>query len=617
MISKRILFARTLARLGPRDLRLAARHRLRLRSRYYEKRFPVADWQTEDVKFISPFVGETDNPTWRRGGFVRRLTNLEEATSQDCHTCLCFSWDERPLPENWHQHPLTGHEYPKRHWSRTPMFAGGDIKWMWEPSRMDWVVAACRAGIPDVPALMSEIRRWRDQNRPNEGVNWACGQETTFRMFALMLAATVLQDKNREAAGEVRAMLPQHAERIESAIAYAISQHNNHGLSETVGLFLAGHALPDHPRAKTWRQEGKSWFIQQVAEQFTDDGWYAQHSHNYTRVALLDGLMAMRVAEVFQDPLPKTVVKMFAAAARLLAGICREGRVPNYGANDGANILPLHGCEYDDFRPVIAAVLRAAGEPSPFPAGAWDELSEWFGLTPGPEAEAKPATSEEGGYFNVQSGPWLASIRCHSYQDRPSHADMLHVDVWHGNLNLLRDGGTYSYNDPDGIGDFLKSTAAHNAITVDGRDQMVKGTRFLWLDWTESKCLKHTPTGFIGEHYGYRTQEGVIHRREVNTDDAEVMIVDELYAVDKHTYRMNFRLGGSDWKMSGKTVENPQFQITFEGPPKLAIELLSPEDETSLVNAESTRYGRLDRCFAILLEWPGESCRIKTTIRSR
>lgn len=599
MISKRILLARTLARLGPRALRLAGQHRLRLRSGFYEKKFPVADWRTEDIRFLSPFVIP---PTFQ---------------GQPQEGVAYFSWDRRPLPENWHTHPLTGHIYPTRHWSRIPMFAGGDIKWMWEPSRMDWVVEACRAGLPDPAKLLGQIKAWRDQNRPNEGVNWACGQETSFRMFALMLAATQMELRDRKAAAEIRAMLPQHAERVESAFSYAVSQHNNHGLSETVALFLAGHALPDHKRASIWRQEGKSWFCRQVDEQFTEDGWYAQHSHNYTRVALVDGLIGLRTGILFNDPLPSGTVHKLAAAARLLASASVNGRVPNYGSNDGANVLPLHGGDYSDFRPVIAAVLRAAGEGSPFPAGPWDEMSLWFGL-PLTYGDPEPIRSApQGGYYALEKSDWRAIMRCHTYVDRPMHADMLHVDVWHGAENLIRDGGTFSYNDPDGIGDFLKSTAAHNAITVDGRDQMVKGTRFLWLDWTESKLMAKSPDSMTGEHYGYRSREGLVHRRKVSLLENGVTIEDTLMAVAAHRYAMNLRLGGEGWVQDESEIANERYRIQIQAPAGAKIRLINPSDTSAPLNLESTHYGQQNRTYAIALEFNGESSKVTTTVRTR
>ncbi|MEQ1935546.1 MAG: heparinase II/III family protein, partial [Fimbriimonadaceae bacterium] len=334
MLSRRILLIRTLLRLGPRALWLNLKHRLRLKFGVYEKTTPACDWRDEVPEFVSIFE-------------LPSIKTLESAVIADVpyRQIAYFSGEELPMPTNWQLNPKTNYDYSDdetlRHWSRIPMSAGGDIKWAWEASRMDWVISAGLAILSTPPSnstsetlrsdLIAEILVWKAANPPNQGVNWACGQETSFRMFALLWLASILDPEERDL---ITKLLPQHAERIEGAVEYAISQHNNHGLSETVALFLAGHTLPSHPRAKIWREKGKRLFIKQVREQFTRDGWYCQHSHNYTRVALLDAVIAMRVARQFEDPLPEDVIDRFRMAAKLLAGICRDGKVPNYGAND-------------------------------------------------------------------------------------------------------------------------------------------------------------------------------------------------------------------------------------------------------------------------------------------
>jgi len=64
-------------------------------------------------------------------------------------------------------------------------------------------------------------------------------------------------------------------------------------------------------------------------------------------------------------------------------------------------------------------------------------------------------------------------------------------------------------------------TAVHNTVTVDHQDQMRRADRFLWVDWAQAsgQCLfieqsGVAPTGFAGEHDGYR-RVGVTHRRAV------------------------------------------------------------------------------------------------------
>ena len=40
----------------------------------------------------------------------------------------------------------------------------------------------------------------------------------------------------------------------------------------------------------------------------------------------------------------------------------------------------------------------------------------------------------------------MAMLRYPRFRYRPGHADALHLDLWLGDRNILRDGGTYSYN---------------------------------------------------------------------------------------------------------------------------------------------------------------------------
>ncbi len=614
MLSRRILLVRTLLRLGPRALWLNLKHRLRLKFGVYGKITPACDWRDEVPEFISIF--ELPSLKTLDPNVVRNLPR---------DVVPYFSWELRPMPTNWQVNPKTRFDYSDegrlRHWSEISMSAGGDIKWAWEASRMDWVIHWGRKVVaqpdPDEAELYEkylwvQIINWKEANPPNQGVNWACGQETSFRMFTLMWVANLLDTPYKE---EVLKLLPQHAERIEGAVEYAISQHNNHGLSETVALFLAGHTLPSHPRSKIWREKGKRLFVKQVREQFTRDGWYCQHSHNYTRVALLDALIAMRVARQFEDPLPDDVIDLFRMAAKLLAGICRDGRVPNYGANDGANVLALHGCDYTDFRPIIAATLRSCLNLSPFPPGPWDELSEWFGLsTEGTPPVDKPnvISSQGGGYYALTKGDWLATVRCHTYKDRPAHADMLHVDLWYGDELIFIDGGTYSYNDPEGVGDFLKSSAAHNCAAVNGDSQMVKGSRFLWFDWTKSKVKFLKPDEFEGEHYGYRNRFGVVHSRNVQLVRTEATITDVVSDGGKNSlFQVSWRTPLPIHQIDETSFAVGYYKIEFELPEFSAIEV----NQSGNLSAFSEKYGHLDFGHSITITWRGPKTVLKTRIK--
>jgi hypothetical protein len=66
-----------------------------------------------------------------------------------------------------------------------------------------------------------------------------------------------------------------------------------------------------------------------------------------------------------------------------------------------------------------------------------------------------------------------ALLRTGPLRFRRGHADLLHLDLWDGALNLLRDGGTGAYNPPPDRAWWhahLTGTAAHNTVEFDGAD---------------------------------------------------------------------------------------------------------------------------------------------------
>jgi hypothetical protein len=148
--------------------------------------------------------------------------------------------------------------------------------------------------------------------------------------------------------------------------------------------------------------------------------------------------------------------------------------------------------------------------------------------------------------------------RCHSYRQRPSQADMLHVDLWWDGQNVLRDGGSYSYNCEPPWRHWFNSTAAHNTVELNGQDQMVKGPRFLWFHWTRSRLLQFATgadgrCGFLcGEHDGYRRLPGrPVHSRMICRLDDTWVIVDDVLGEGHLEVALRWRLAETDWRQDG------------------------------------------------------------------
>lgn len=291
--------------------------------------------------------------------------------------------------------------------------------------------------------------------------------------------------------------------RVEAHLGYALSQRNNHGISEAMGLFTIGLLLPFFEESSRWVVIGQKHLESQAQTLIYDDGGFAQHSANYHRVMLDDYLYAIRIGEQNGAVLSDALLKRVASAGWFLNTITDRvtGHAPRYGQDDGAHILPLANTPYEDMRPVIQATAAVCNDHElPIEHGTWDELSLWLC---GADVLARAITTDTGfddvnnwdaGCYAFHNKHGMAMLRAQRYKHRPSQLDQLHVDIrWNG-VNVALDPGTYSYNaEGEWAGIPLSKTAAHNTVMVEGREHAEQaGSRFIFLPWPQVGGLLRT-----------------------------------------------------------------------------------------------------------------------------
>ena len=544
----------TVPRLGIGRLAHYAVHRARLRTGAYARTTPAVSWEEIPESHLEGASGGlahtvADAPEYDPSGSGKGLLDEADRIVQGELNYFSHHWLMRPA--DWRSNPFNSYSTPLNHWTALRDFATeqGDIKWIWEPSRFDWAHTLGRAWVLShderyAEAFWSLLADWVHHNPPNQGVNWKCGQECALRMIVLVWAAPLIDDA-KASTGERKGMLwrivAALADRIEPSIGYALSQFNNHGLSEALGLFISGVSLPNHPRSETRLRKGRKLFEQQVLKQFAPDGSYSQNSMNYERLALKLGVIYLLVCRRSGRPASDPVVGRLRAATGFLRNMMDDatGCLPNYGPNDGANLMSLSSCGYGDFRPTLQLASVVLDARRIFGTGPWDEEAAWLC---GENIEEHPLEigagesmcATDGGYYCIREKRDLAFVRCHTHKSRPGHADMLHLDLWRDGVNLLCDSGTYQYYDPKrNWGTYFASTAAHNTLMVDEHDQMTRLGLFLWGSWARSqvKTIRKSETEaglcFVGEHDGYLKRFGIRHRRSLLYRNGDWLIVDD------------------------------------------------------------------------------------------
>ncbi len=539
----------------------------------------------------------------------------------------CFA---EPSPEriDWYHNALTGgRSDPEPTWCELPDYLPeqGDPRTLWEPARAAWAIdlarIAARGTHVDAHTLLWKwIDDWADACPPYRGYQWRCGQESSVRLFAIAMGVWATGDQMTDAQWLRFARLAwATGYRVYHHINYAVSQKNNHAFSEAVGLMLVAHLFPEFRESARWWAKGRKVLARELRRQCYADGSYLQQAMNYHRVMVQDAILGIRLAELAGEPFDRDIYDILAKASEFLFQMIdpATGKVPLYGNNDGAHVLPFSECDFLDFRPAIQAGYFLATGKRLLPTGHWDEDALWLVgdkiLSTPVEQDRQPTSSafDVGGYYTLRRDDTWMMTRCHTYLDRQGHCDTLSVDLWWQGVNVLRDSGTYQYYIPGRVDKerYFASMAAHNGVQVDGVDALEKVGRFLIFPWSKA-AVRHMETGdeaglyFEGQCLDYnRKPWNVLHRRAVlSLPGAMWVIVDDLLGSGEHAGRWWWHLadGEVDLDAAGRGVT----LHTAAGPFGLAVACSGGIDNMELIHGRDVRgqvqgfaspyYGRLD-----------------------
>jgi hypothetical protein len=437
--------------------------------------------------------------------------------------------------------------------------AGEDLRPLWEAHR--WAELPALALRGEGAAIAPFVAGWLAAHPPFAGPLWLCGQEAALRGLHLILAC--------EIAGEAppRPALEALARRIAANLAYAMAQDNNHPVSEAAGLLACGLWLDEARLAAIGARRLEAAILRLVAE----DGGFAQPSPAYHRL-LLD---VTAVAEWLRARrggagLSPAARARLAAATRWLHRLCcpETGALPRIGHQDGSCFADLAGAGPDDARPSLERAARifcaaSAGWPEepgcaalglPLPAARLEAEAEW----------------RSAGFLGRAAAGARAVLRTGPLRFRPGHADLLHLDLWDGPLNLLRDAGSFAYNPAERArAAAFASTAFHNTIGFDGEDQMPRLGPFLYARWPATGPLPSG--GWIRDHRGRR------HAREVFAE-GRLWRVEDVVSGPFRAGLLRWRLAPGPWRLAGAGVEGPRARlaVTADGP--LAARLVTGEE---------------------------------------
>src|SRR6266481_6276026 len=425
---------------GMRDGLLRLGYELRRGSGLMSRRMQsVRGWESWDLKHIAPKTSPEDLLSIRRQGSRPFFFSDSRSLGSELKKVLGSHGEESVVaeangilegslpffgrlsfasgfPPKWFQNPATGQRVsPDRPWTQMRFASDdyGDLKFILEPSRFLFVYPLARAyaisGDDRFPeAFWTAIENWAVSSPPMSGPLWICGQESSLRSLAWSFALYSFLHSpatTPQRTALLLSMIAAHAWRTTQTVGYARSQRSNHLFSEAVGLWTAGTLYPELTDAAAWQKQGGGLLREAVMDQITPEGASLQDSFNYQRMVLHLLLWTLHLAEVNKIQFDPEIRKRTAAAFAFIREFAdsESGRAPNHGSNDGSCILPLAGCDYGDFRPLLRLGVSVLDRPTVFPPGPWDEAALWLcgKSAKSPQAEPAHTISSGAGYHRI------------------------------------------------------------------------------------------------------------------------------------------------------------------------------------------------------------------------
>src|SRR4051794_21386343 len=390
------------------------------------------------------------------------------------------------LPD-WHLDPVLDRRPPRAFWATVPYLDPqcGDHKVIWELNRhQHWLTLGRAFWLTGdrvySDRCLAELASWLEANPPLVGVNWASMLELAFRsiswLWTIQLFAGDPQPDDVPWLVDLLVALDRQLGHVEQNLSYYFSP-NTHLLGEALALYVTGQALPELAASRRRVTTGRRILIEEIERQIAADGGHCERSTHYPRYTLDFYALALLTARQTGDTAAIApfvdAVRRLGAAARLLADA--GGRIPHIGDDDGGALTPLTGRDPDDLRDSLAVAAALVNRPD-FQVDETPEEARWLlgadavlqlRASPGePRSGALPDTGyyvsrARGSHLVIDGGP-------HGYQNAGhAHADALSLTFAVDGVPLLIDPGTGCYTTDAVTRDRMRSTALHNALTLD------------------------------------------------------------------------------------------------------------------------------------------------------
>lgn len=536
----------------------------------------------------------------------------------------------------WHADFIRGHTWNPHHLyldARPAPYPGGyDIKVPWELSRfhyLSWLGQAYWFTNDEkyTKEFVALITDWIRENPYPLGVNWACAMDVALRAvnwlwgYHYFCESAVLTEEFKQL---FATSLLVHGRHIRKNLEVHVTRSGllkaNHYLADILGLLYLGLSLKGK-EAEAWRKFSLNAFEEEMVHQVLPDGVDFEASTSYHRLVCEFFLSAAILAQKNGCSFSSSYYKKLEKMLEFIQAVTKpDGRVPLFGDHDNGRAHRLKiwknpGDEWVDFRYLlgIGTVIFQRDDFALSCGGQWEEaiwllgneavhFIQQLGQRALPEFKINSSGFPQSGFYVMRDKDayMLVDAGRHGHGSSGGHAhnDVLSFECHYGSQTWILDPGCYSYTLDYSIRNLLRSTAYHNTVKIDDREQNTIEVNNLFSLTDEARPVVHhwqTEEDFdylCASHSGYqKLAQPVNHHRQFYFHKNKPywwLIRDSFSGAGGHTFQWNFHLPEVNAVIDGNLIV-----LQNDAQERFAIELLNqlPFDISITEGFVSSSYG--------------------------
>lgn len=515
--------------------------------------------------------------------------------------------------------------------------SGVDIRAIWELNRLQALVSLGQAYSLSGDNLYAAraaalIDNWSKTNPYLRSPNWSNALEAALRSFSLLQTIALCHDsepfQNQRFGQSLAGLLFLHGHYLNTHLSRG-SIALNHLAVEAAALTTLGFGLGELPGAHTWRRTGAVNLERCLERLVLEDGGPLEGSLHYLAFSAEAAVVAQSLAGPHGFELSSRGRERLALAYRFLSAATDRGMaISEFGDSDSAAVAgPPAALERERYTRALNLLwmglenepLRHAFRPDPDSARLFGTRA----FAAQPQVESAPGLHLEsfersghsvlrapGLFLRFECGHWGAPP-CHAH----AHADRLSFSLFLYGLPFLVDPGTGSYLAKPEMREYLRSTAAHNCLSLEGRSQAAPRACFfqpepVWSELIEAKTCESRQAVLAGQAAVLAGHESPRHTRRLTMDleGRKLVLEDSLSGLgpDSRNVEIGFvfhpacRVSGPQADNGALSVENGAHRLTIQPDPRCTASLHRGES-APLRGWFSRTFGQAEPCQQAVL----------------